>query len=110
MNTTSLREFVYNETAKIYEQPLTHKEVADFIELVFEGIIRGLTGEIADDDGEQKVLIRGIGKFVRVTRKGRTYNVHGRLIEVPDRETVIFKPGTVLMKRIHGEGVDNEEE
>jgi nucleoid DNA-binding protein len=66
------------------------------------------------EDGEYKVLLRTVGKFVRVTRKGRTYNVHGKLVDVADRETVIFKPGSQLMSRLLGEewdaGVDNEDE
>jgi nucleoid DNA-binding protein len=109
MNTTSLREYVYKETAKIFDPPLTRKEAADLIDLIFEGITQGLE-EPPEEDGERKVLLRGFGKFIRVIRKGRTYNVHGKPVTVPDRETVIFKPGTQLMRRISGEGVDNPEE
>ena len=115
MNTTSLREFVYKEAAEAFDPPLTRKDVTLLIEMVFEGVMLGLTDEgFVDEDGEHKVLLRTIGKFLRVTRKGRTYNVHGKLVEVADRDTVIFKPGSQLMKRLIGEnwveGVDNEDE
>lgn len=103
MNTTSLREYVYKEIAKICDPPLTRKEAAEFLDIVIEGITLGLTDEELDEEGEHKVLLRSFGKFIRVTRKGRTYNVHGNEVTVPDRETVIFKPGTGLMRRITGE-------
>lgn len=82
--------------------------------MVLEGVTLGLTDEEFIEDEEYKVLLRTFGKFIRVTRKGRTYNVHGKLVEVADRETVIFKPGSQLMRRLIGEswleGVDNEDE
>ncbi|MCG8429620.1 MAG: HU family DNA-binding protein [Candidatus Omnitrophica bacterium] len=100
MNTTSLREYVYREAAKIFDPPLTRRDAAELLDIVFEGITRGLVDEEPEEDGEQKVLLRGFGKFLKVTRKGRTYNVHGKEVTVDDRSTVVFKPGTRLMRRL----------
>lgn len=98
MNTADLREYVYRESAKMFAIPLTREEASYLVDTVISGIVRGLV-----ESEDNKVLLRGFGKFQMVTRKGRTYTVRGSQVEVPDRKTVVFKPGTDLMREIKAE-------
>ena len=109
MNTTSLREYVYRTTAEEIDPPLTRRDITYIIGVIFEGLTLGLTDEEFKEDDGYAVLIRKFGKFIRLTRKGRSYKIHDKIVDVPDRETVVFRPGTGLMERITGLGVDSDE-
>ncbi len=95
MNTADLREYVYKQSMELFEIPLTRAEASLLVDTVIAGIVRGLT-----QTEERKVLLRGFGKFLVVQRKGRTYKVRGTEVDVPDRLTVVFKPGTELQREI----------
>lgn len=95
MNTADLREYVYKESMNLFEVPLTKDEATLLVDTVIAGIVKGLT-----TTEEKKVLLRGFGKFEVVTRKGRTYIVRGQEVEIPDRLTVVFKPGSDLKREI----------
>ena len=47
-----------------------------------------------------KVAVKGFGTFERKIRKGRAYKhpLTGRSIDVPDKETVLFKPSHNLIE------------
>lgn len=98
MNTADLREYVYRKSMGLFEIPLTKNEASLLVDMVIAGIVQGLT-----ETEEKKVLLRGFGKFQVVTRKGRTYTVRGAEVAIPDRETVVFKPGTDLVREIKAE-------
>jgi nucleoid DNA-binding protein len=76
-----------------FKIPFTRQETHLLIDLFIEGITEGLV-----EDG--KVGLREFGKLELVSRKGRTYKVRGTEVTVPDRKTVVFKPGSKLFKRI----------
>lgn len=82
----------------MYDPPLTRNDISVLIDMTLDGMTKGLTEE--DDDGDQKVLLRGFGTLRVVMRKGRTYSVRGKEVVVGDRETVTFKPGAELARAI----------
>jgi len=95
MNTADLREYVYRKSMELLEIPLTRDETSLFLNIVMAGIVYGLT-----QTEEKKVNLRSFGKFERVQRKGRTYKVRGTEVTVPNRFTVVFRPGTKLKREI----------
>ncbi len=50
--------------------------------------------------GRGKVAVKGFGTFERKIRKGRAYKhpLTGESIDVPDKETILFKPSDQLVK------------
>ena len=103
MNTSKLREYVYKRALKEFSQPLTQEDVSSVIDIVIEAVTQGLVGEDnADVEDPGKVMLRSFGTFTVVTRKGRTYSVRGKQVTVPDRKTVVFKPGAELSRALAG--------
>ena len=51
---------------------------------------------------KKKVAVKGFGTFESKIRKGRAYKhpVTGENVEVPDKETVVFKPSKNLLNTI----------
>lgn len=98
MNTTELKDYLYKKAGKMYDPPLTRDDVSVLVDMTLDGMTKGLTEE--DEDGEKKVLLRGFGTLRVVQRKGRTYSVRGKEVEVGDRNTVTFKPGAELFRAI----------
>lgn len=99
MNTKDLRDQVYEEIKGYFWPPLTKSDVAFFVDIVLKEIQEMLT----DPEKEGKLTLRGFGSFKTVTRKGRDYVVKGQTYSVPDRETVVFKPGTGIMDNLRSD-------
>lgn len=104
MNSTELKDYVYQKLATSFDPPLTREDVGIVFETFLDGMIHGLT--TPDEEGECKVLLRGFGTLKRVTRKGRTYSVRGKEVSVGERDTVTFKPGAGLSRGISSVGDD----
>ena len=102
MNTTDVKRVVYEEVAKKFAPPLTKTDIAFIVDAMIDAIASGLVeGGFEHRKGEEgKVLLRGFGTFWRKVRKGREYFVKGRTHTVPDRVTVVFKPGAELMRAL----------
>ena len=98
MNTTDLKNEVYQTVSKKFSPALTKEEVSTFVDAVIDTMAAELTKDY--EDGEAKVVLRGFGTLKVVNRKGRTYSVRGKEVTVGDRKTVTFKPGTELVKEI----------
>jgi nucleoid DNA-binding protein len=101
MNTSKLREYVYKKALKSFSTPLTQEDTSAFLDTVIDAIMQGLVGEESEDiEAPGKVMLRSFGTFTVITRKGRTYSVRGKQVTVPDRKTVVFKPGTDLARAL----------
>ena len=103
MNTTNLRDHMYNRAAQVFDPPLTRSDVTTIIDLLLDGLTAGLTGHIRGEDDEEelpRVLLRSFGTFKVVQRKGRTYRVRGKDVEVGDRYTITFSPGAELTRAL----------
>jgi nucleoid DNA-binding protein len=98
MNTTDLKNEVYRNLSKSFSPALTKEEISTIVDTVIDAMSLGLTTN--DEEGENKVVLRGFGTLKVVNRKGRTYSVRGKQVTVGDRKTVVFKPGTDLAKSI----------
>lgn len=97
VNTTDVENKLYTTLLEKFEVPLTKQEV----KLIVEDLLEILISELSENGGEgNKVLLRNFGTFTTKTRKGRKYVVKGEEVEVGDRLTVTFKPGTGLKESI----------
>jgi len=111
MNTSELRTYLYKRSAALFDPPFTHDDIASIVDLFTDAITAGIVGDeengITAEDG--KVMLRSFGTFKRVIRKGRTYNVRGKKVTVPDRVTVVFQTGAELERAIADKfGVDTD--
>lgn len=106
MNTADVKQLVYNACTKTFDPPLTKTDIGFIVDATIDAITSGLVeGGFEHRPGEEdKVLLRGFGTFWRKMRQGRSYKVRGESYDVPDRATVVFKPGAELLR-----GVRNEE-
>lgn len=111
MNTTTLREYIYTESAKVFDPPMTRQDVSSLIDIFLDGLAAGLSGKITDAEGEEdetnKVLLRSFGTFKVVKRRGRVYSVRGKEVKVGDRYTVVFKPGADLVRMLETINTEN---
>ncbi len=98
MNTTDLKNYLYKRAAVLFDPPLTRDDISVMVDMTLDGMTKALAEE--DGDGERKMLLRGFGTLRVVRRKGRTYNVRGKEVEVGDRNTVVFKPGAELARTV----------
>lgn len=94
MNTTDLKNALYERMLQAYDSPPAKSEVnwivSNLVEIMRDAIIT---------DG--KVLLRRLGRLQLTTRAGRTYIVHGEEHVVGDRNTVTFKISTSLKKELN---------
>jgi nucleoid DNA-binding protein len=106
---------MYKRSASLFNPAFTHEDIASIVDLFTDAITAGIVGDekngITAEDG--KVMLRAFGTFKRVIRKGRTYNVRGRQITVPDRVAVVFQTGAelerALLEKFGTKGVDTGE-
>lgn len=96
MNTTDLKDYLYQRAATLFDPPLTREDVSVLVDMTVDGMTKALTEE--DEEGEKKMLLRGFGTLRVTRRKGRTYSVRGKEVTVGDRDTVTFKPGAELAR------------
>ena len=101
MNTTDLKNEFYKNHSGITSPELTRDQVSNIVDTMIELISKGLNSP--DEEGENKVVLRGFGTLKVVTRKGLTYSVRGKQVTVGERKTVVFKPGTDLARSISDE-------
>ena len=101
MNTTEYKKALHKRLGGKYSPPLTYEDVSLMVDMSFEVMEDALNEE--DEEGECKLVMRGLGTLRQVIRKGRTFNVRGKQVTVGPRKTVTFKPGTGLAKRLTDE-------
>jgi len=99
MNTSQLRRNIYDRAGKLFDPPFTHSDINAMLDLVVDSITDGLINR-EPENGERKVMLRSFGTFRLTKRRGRTYSVRGKQVTVPDRYTVVFKPGAELLRAI----------
>jgi nucleoid DNA-binding protein len=105
MNTADVKQVVYDKCKQTFDPPLTKTDISFIVDATLDAIAAGLiTGRFEHRPGEEdKVLLRGFGTFWRKVRQGRAYKVRGESYNVPDRATVVFKPGAELLRGVRGE-------
>jgi nucleoid DNA-binding protein len=101
MNTSQLRKNIYDRAGQLFDPPFTHSDINALLELIVDSITDGLlNSEPEGDEEERKVMLRSFGTFRLIKRRGRTYSVRGEEHTVPERYTVVFKPGAELLRAI----------
>jgi nucleoid DNA-binding protein len=104
---------MYSRAAKVFDPPLTRADVTTIIDILLDGLTAGLTGNLRgedEDDELPRVLLRSFGTFKVVQRKGRTYRVRGKDVEVGDRHTITFNPGAELTRALEAYIEEAEED
>ena len=96
MNTTEVKRALYERFQEMFDPPLTQEDVSRIVDTMTDVMEAAVTEE-------GHLLLRGFGTFLLTTRAGRAYNVRGEVHEVPERDTVVFKPGTSLKRKLSDE-------
>jgi nucleoid DNA-binding protein len=97
MNTTEWKNAVYLRLKPLIDPPLTQEDVGMILDVGVDELAGGIL-----KDG--RASVRGFGVWRRTQRKGRTYSVRGKQVDIPNRDTVTFKPGTELVRAVKDPG------